>query len=80
VQAAHSTGFFITLETPTVLWGVLHSLLPTTTFFYFLGALPWWGSVFGRCMYGLVLGLLLNRFATWKHQEPATQLAGESMM
>ncbi len=70
---------FIMLETPIVLWGVLHSLLPTTTFSYFLGALPWWGSVFGRCMYGLVLGLLLNRFATWKPQELGSQLAGESM-
>lgn len=70
---------FIILETPITLWGVLHSLLPTTTFSYFLGAAPWWGSVFGRCIYGLVLGLLLNRFATWKPQEPATRLADESM-
>lgn len=70
---------FIMLETPIALWVVLHNLLPTATFYYFLGALPWWGSVFGRCMYGLVLGLLLNRFANWKSPESATQLAGESM-
>lgn len=71
---------FIMLETPIALWVVLHSLLPTATFYYFLGAVPWWGSVFGRCMYGLVLGLLLNRFATRKSPEPAAQLAGESMV
>lgn len=65
---------FIVLETAIVLWVVLHSLLPTTAFYYLLGALPWWGSVLGRCMYGLVLGLLLNRFATWKPQEPAMQV------
>ena len=70
---------FIMLETPIALWGVLHSLLPTTTFSYFLGALPWWGSVFGRCMYGLVLGLLLNHFATRKLQQSAAQFAGESI-
>jgi hypothetical protein len=70
---------FIMLETPLALWVVLHSLLPTATFSYFLSAVPWWGSVFGRCTYGLVLGLLLNRFATWKPQEPTTRLAGESI-
>ena len=70
---------FIMLETPIMLWGVLHSLLPTATFYYFLGALPWWGSVFGRCIYGLVLGLVLNRFATWKPQEPSTLLADGNM-
>lgn len=73
-------GFlFIMLETPIALWIVLHTLLPTATFFYLLTALPWWGSLFGRSMYGLVLGLLLNRFATWKPQEPATPLADESI-
>jgi hypothetical protein len=65
---------FIMLETLIALWVVLHSLLPATAFYDFLGAIPWWGSVFGRCMYGLVLGLLLNRFATWKPQVPATRL------
>jgi hypothetical protein len=70
---------FIMLETVISLWGVLHGLLPSRTFSYFLGAVPWWGSVSGRCMYGLVLGLLLNRFATWKPQESATRLADESV-
>ena len=70
---------FIMVETPISLWVVLHSLLSATTFSYFLSALPWWGSVPGRLLYGLVLGLLLNRFATWKSQEPAIKLEGESM-
>ncbi len=69
---------FIMLETPISLWGVLHTVLPTATFSYFLGSIPWWGSVFGRCMYGLVLGLLLHRFATWMPQRPSTRLTGES--
>jgi hypothetical protein len=71
--------FFIILETPISLWIVLYKLLPTATFFYFLGAVPWWGSVFGRCMYGLVLGLLVNYFATWKPQKPASRVAGKSI-
>ena len=67
---------FMMLETSIAIWVVLHSLLPSSTFVYFLGAVPWWGSVTGRCMYGLVLGLLLSRFVNWRTPKPATRLLG----
>lgn len=73
-----AAGFiFISLETVTALWGVLHSLLPATTFHFFLGAVPLWGSVLGRYTYGLLLGLLLKLHpstASWKPQQPTVLL------
>ena len=68
---------FITIETPTALWVVMHTLLPAPTFQSFLAALPWWGSVLGHYLYALILGLLLvfSPFtAAWKPQPPTTQL------
>ncbi len=50
---------FVTIETPIALWGVMHTLLPATTFHFFLAAVPLWGSVLGHYMYALILGLLL---------------------
>lgn len=67
---------FAALEPAVAIWVVLHNLLPTTTFHFFLAAIPLWASVLGHCVYGLVLGLLLafGPFtATWKPQQPIVQ-------
>ena len=64
---------FIGIETPITLWGVLYHLLPATTFQYFLHALLFWGSFLGRMMYGLTLGLFLDRL--WKPQQYFTSQA-----
>jgi hypothetical protein len=50
---------FSGLETPVSIWGVLHTVLPASTFRFFLGALPFWASLAGRHAYGLVLGLAI---------------------
>jgi hypothetical protein len=68
-----AAGIFITIETPVALWGVMHTLLPATTFQFFLAAIPWWGSVLGHYLYALVLGLLLALspfIAPWKPRRP----------
>ncbi len=76
-----AAGVFITIETPIALWGVMHTLLPATTFSYFLAAIPLWGSVAGHYMYALVLGMLLMlnpSMAVWKPQRAGMRLtAGE---
>jgi len=67
----------VTIETPIALWVVMHNLLPSTTFTYYLAAVPLWGSLLGHYMYALTLGLLLARnplTATWKLQRPASRL------
>jgi hypothetical protein len=72
---------FISIETPIALWGIMHNVLPATTFYYFLAAIPLWGSVLGHYMYALVLGLLLvlDPFATvWKRQQPDVQIAARN--
>lgn len=72
---------FIAIETPTALWVVMHTLLPATTFHYYLAAIPVWGSVLGHCLYGLILGLLLvlNPFiATWRPQQPTARLGASA--
>ncbi|HLZ56335.1 MAG TPA: hypothetical protein VKR06_05245 [Ktedonosporobacter sp.] len=69
---------FVTIETPVALWVVMYNLLPATTFHFFLGAIPWWGSVAGHYMYALILGLLLALnplTADWKAQRPGTRLS-----
>ena len=54
-------GFlFIMIETPIVLWGILHTVLSADAFHYYLGAIPWWGSVLGHVVYGVLLGWLLT--------------------
>jgi hypothetical protein len=50
---------FVSIETPIALWVVLHTMLPATTFNFFLAAIPWWGSVLGHYLYALTLSLLL---------------------
>ncbi len=68
---------FITIETPIALWVVMHTLLPATTFQFFLAAIPWWGSVLGHYLYALSLGLLLAlspSVAVWKSQRPTTSV------
>lgn len=53
-------GFIlIFLETPIALWVIMHPLLPASTFYYFLGAVPLWGSILGHMLYALALGVLL---------------------
>ena len=52
---------FSGLETPISIWVVLHTVLPSSTFHFFLGAIPFWASIAGRNLYGLVLGLALAR-------------------
>jgi hypothetical protein len=61
---------FIGLETPISIWVVLHSVLPSSTFHFFLGAIPFWASITGRNLYGLVLGLapLLVRPVNAEHR------------
>jgi hypothetical protein len=54
---------FITLETPIVLWGMLHSLLSAATFHYYLAAIPFWGSLAGHYLYAVGLGAMLARRA-----------------
>jgi hypothetical protein len=69
---------FITIETPIALWGVMHTLLPATTFHFFLAAIPLWGSVLGHYLYALVLGLLLAlnpSIASRKPQQASAPLA-----
>jgi hypothetical protein len=61
---------FIGLETPITIWIILYRLLPATTFMFFLTALPFWGSFLGRCMYGLILGLLLALHPSTASQKP----------
>jgi hypothetical protein len=64
-----AAAVFITIETPMALWAVMHTLLPATTFQFFLAAIPLWGSVLGHYLYALILGLLLARHpftASWK--------------
>jgi hypothetical protein len=64
----------ITVETPLVLRGFLHTILPATTFHYYLAAIPLWGSVLGHYLYALVLGLLLAIqpvFAAKKAKQPS---------
>lgn len=50
---------FVSVETATALWIVLHSILSASAFSYFLSAIPWWGSVIGHYAYALVLALLM---------------------
>jgi len=45
------------LETPISIWVILHTVLSASTFHFFLGAIPFWASITGRNLYGLVLGL-----------------------
>jgi hypothetical protein len=53
-------GFIlIFFETPIALWAIMHPLLPASTFYYFLGAVPLWGSILGHMLYALALGVLL---------------------
>jgi hypothetical protein len=66
---------FITIETPIALWGVMHTLLPATTFQFFLAAIPWWGSVLGHYLYALILGLLLARSPFIAARKPRRQEA-----
>ncbi|HEX7737775.1 MAG TPA: hypothetical protein VF458_23200 [Ktedonobacteraceae bacterium] len=57
-------------------WAVLHTLLPATTFQFYLAAIPLWGSLVGHYLYALILGLLLARspfVAAWQAQQPARQ-------
>ena len=73
-----AAALFISIETPIALWGVMHTLLPATTFHYFLAAIPLWGSVLGHYMYALVLGVLLAlnpSAAAWKPQQTGMRLA-----
>jgi hypothetical protein len=68
---------FVTIETATAIWVVMHPLLPATTFSFYLGAVPLWGSVLGHYMYALTLALLLARnplIAAWKPQQPDARL------
>lgn len=68
---------FVSLETAIAIWVVLHNLLSDTTFHFFLAAVPWWASVLGHILYGLILGLLLARSsfaATWKPERLAHRL------
>lgn len=69
---------FVSIETATAIWLVMHPLLSATTFQFFLGAIPLWGSVLGHYVYALVLALLLARnplmAAAWKQQQPDAQL------
>jgi hypothetical protein len=52
---------FSWLETPISIWVVLHTVLSSSTFQFFLGAIPFWASITGRNLFGLVLGLALVR-------------------
>jgi hypothetical protein len=68
---------FVSVETFTALWVVMHNLLPAATFQFFLAAVPWWGSVLGHYMYAFILALLLILnpvAASWKSQKPSTPL------
>jgi hypothetical protein len=68
---------FVTIETATAIWVVMHNLLSATTFQFYLGAVPLWGSVLGHYMYALTLALLLARnpvIAAWKPQQSANRL------
>jgi hypothetical protein len=60
---------FSGLETPISIWVVLHSVLPPSTFHFFLQALPFWGSFLGRNTYGLVLGLLSAWLARYERAD-----------
>ncbi len=51
---------FVSIETATALWVVMHNILPASTFNFYLGAIPWWGSVIGHYVYALLLALLLS--------------------
>ena len=73
-----AAAIFITIETPVALWAVLHTLLPATTFHFYLAAIPLWGSLVGHYLYALILGLLLARspfVVAWKAQQPTRQEA-----
>ena len=50
---------FVSVETATALWVVLHNILSAAAFSYYLSAIPWEGSVIGHYAYAIVLGLLL---------------------
>lgn len=67
---------FVSIETATAIWVVMHNLLSATTFQFFLGAIPLWGSVLGHYVYALVLALLLARnplLTAWKPQQSANR-------
>lgn len=72
-----AAAIFVSIETATALWVVMHNLLPATTFSFFLAAIPWWGSVLGHYLYALILGLLLARspfVAAWKTRQSTSRL------
>jgi hypothetical protein len=73
-----AAALFISIETPIALWGIMHTLLPAATFYYFLAAVPLWGSVVGHYMYAQSLGMFvaLSPFTTaWKPQQTYMQPA-----
>lgn len=70
-----AAALFVTIETPIALWGVMHTMLPAKTFYFFLGADPLWGSILGHYVYALVLGLLVGlhpKVAAWKRENSMT--------
>ncbi len=73
---------FVTIETPIVLWGFMHTLLPATTFQFFLAAVPLWGSLLGHYVYALLLGLLLvfNPFIAARKPQHSTDPAASERM
>ena len=72
---AQSEVIFVSIETATALWVVMHNLLSAAIHF-FLAAIPLWGSVPGHYMYALIMSLLLmfNQFVAWKPQLPTTYM------